>query len=58
MTVKWNVVLKKELGDVIVESFPTKKEAQEEIKYRNTLCRHMGYTPDVTYTLEKTSTGV
>lgn len=50
---RWEMVLKKEQGDIIIESFNSRKEAEEEIEYRNTLCRHMGYTPDVTYIVRK-----
>tara|TARA_R100000687_G_C6303550_1_gene97078 strand:+ start:320 stop:511 length:192 start_codon:yes stop_codon:yes gene_type:complete len=50
---RWEVVLKKEQGDIIIDYFNNRKEAEEEIEYRNTLCRHMGYTPDVTYIVRK-----
>jgi hypothetical protein len=50
MAAKWNVVFQKESGDVIVGSFTNKKEAQEEIEYRYTLCRHLGYSPNITVT--------
>jgi len=53
MTAKWNVILEKEKGDVVIDSFDNKKEAEEEIQYRYTLCRHLGYTPDISYKLQK-----
>tara|TARA_R110002020_G_scaffold224136_1_gene433559 strand:- start:2918 stop:3100 length:183 start_codon:yes stop_codon:yes gene_type:complete len=53
MSRKWELVLKKEHGDVIIDYFNNKEEAQEELKYRDTLCRHMGYTPDIPYVIRK-----
>ena len=50
---EWNLVLKKEIGDIVVGSYNSKKEAEEQIKYRNTLCRHLGYEPDVPYRIVK-----
>jgi hypothetical protein len=50
---EWNLVLKKEMGEIIVGSYNSKKEAEEQIKYRNTLCRHLGYAPDVPYEVVK-----
>jgi len=49
----WELVLRKEAGDIIIDYFYTKKEAEEEVSYRNTLCQHMGYTPDVPYVVRK-----
>ena len=41
------------MGKVGLETFRTKKEAEEAIKYRNTLTRHLGYDPDLTYEIEE-----
>jgi len=50
---EWKLVLKKEMGEITVGSYNSKKEAEEQIKYRNTLCRHLGYEPDVPYRIVK-----
>jgi hypothetical protein len=49
----WELVLKKESGDIIIDYFYTKKEAEEEVKYRNILCQHLGYTPDLPHIVRK-----
>ncbi len=46
---KWKLVLNKELGLVDLETFNTKKQAEEAIKYRTNLTRHLRYEPDLTY---------
>mgnify|MGYP003644013253 FL=1 len=46
---KWKLVLNKEIGLVDLETFNTKKQAEEAIKYRTSLTRHLGYEPDLTY---------
>ena len=56
MISKWNIVLEKEVGNITVGSYKNKKHAQEEIEYRYTLCRHMGYEPDISYILQKATT--
>ena len=43
---KWKLILNKELGKVDLETFNTKKQAEEAIKYRTHLTRHLGYEPD------------
>jgi len=50
---KWALVLKENVGDVIVEKFNSKKIAEEELEYRNSLTVAMGYSPDVKYTIKK-----
>ena len=50
---EWNLVLKKEIGDIVVGSYNSRKEAEEQIEYRNTLCRHLGYDPDIPYKIVK-----
>ena len=45
--------MNKEMGKVGLETFRTKKEAIEAIEYRNTLTRHLGYDPDLTYEIEE-----
>ena len=46
---KWKLVLNKEIGLVDLETFNTKKQAEEAIKYRTSLTSHLGYEPDLTY---------
>jgi|TARA_R110000744_G_scaffold338392_1_gene443590 hypothetical protein len=46
---KWKLVLNKELGKVDLETFNTKKQAEDSIEYRTSLTRHLGYEPDLTY---------
>ena len=50
---KWQLVLEKDVGSIVVETFPTKDIAQEELRYRNSLTRAMGYTPDINYSIRK-----
>ena len=50
---KWQLVLEKDVGSIVVETFPTKDIAQEELRYRNSLTRAMGYTPDINYIIKK-----
>ena len=37
----WRLVLEKEFGDVVVQKFRTKKEAQDEIRNREMLVQHL-----------------
>ena len=50
---KWQLVLEKDLGSVTVETFPTKEIPEEELRYRNSLTRAMGYSVDVAYSIKK-----
>ena len=50
---KWALVLKEDVGDVIVEKFNSKQIAEEELEYRNSLTVAMGYSPDVKYIIKK-----
>jgi|TARA_R110000824_G_scaffold64994_1_gene169644 hypothetical protein len=50
---RWELILIKELGNIVVDTFKTKQQADKEIEYRNSLCRHMGYEPDLTYKLRE-----
>ena len=50
---KWELILKKSHGNIIVDYFNNKEEAEEELEYRETLCRHMGYSPDIPYSIRK-----
>jgi len=50
---KWKLVLVKDSGNIIVDSFNSKELAEEELKYRNSLSIAMGYAPDVPYQIRK-----
>ena len=50
---KWELVLEQIDGDVIIDSYPNKKLAEQERESRNRLCVAMGYTPDVKYIIRK-----
>ena len=50
---RWRLVLEKEMGQIALETFKTKKEAEEAVEYRNTLTRHLGYDPDIKYEIIK-----
>jgi hypothetical protein len=41
----WKLVLKKEFGDVVVQSFSTKKEAEDELRNRTSLVQHLTQKP-------------
>ena len=50
---KWVLILKQVKGNVIIDSYPNKKLAEQERESRNRLCIAMGYTPDVKYIIRK-----
>ena len=50
---RWELILIKEMGDIVVDTYPTKRQAEKAMKDRDTLCRHMGYEPDLTYKLRE-----
>ena len=50
---RWGLVLMKELGNIVVDTYPTKRQAEKAIRDRDNLCRHMGYEPDLTYKLRE-----
>ena len=43
--VMWKLVLNKEFGDVVVQSFSTKKEAEDELRNRANLVQHLTRQP-------------
>ena len=49
----WELILLKEKNNIVVDSFATKEDAEEELKYRNSLCVALGYTPDTPYKIQK-----
>ena len=50
---RWELILIKEMGNIVVDTYPTKRQAEKAMKDRDTLCRHMGYEPDLTYKLRE-----
>ena len=44
---RWRLVLNKDIGLVDLETFNTRKQAEEAIEYRNTLTRQLGYYTDI-----------
>jgi hypothetical protein len=54
---KWKLVLNKEMGRIDLETFKTKKQAEEAIEYRNTLTKAMGYIPDLSYEIVEVKKG-
>tara|TARA_R100001143_G_scaffold58680_1_gene56704 strand:- start:359 stop:541 length:183 start_codon:yes stop_codon:yes gene_type:complete len=51
--VRWKVILEKDYGEVVVDYFDSKREAQAEIKNRYNLCKTLGYDPDLLYKIVK-----
>ena len=37
----WKLILEKDFGDVVVKSFRTRKEAEDEIRNRERLVQHL-----------------
>jgi hypothetical protein len=50
---KWKVILNKEIGKIDLEIFKTKKEAEESIKYRNTLMEHINSNSNLQYEIKE-----
>ena len=53
MAVKWQLVLRKEHGDVAIQNFQTRREAQEEIKNRREVTLHLGRNPEEIYYVKR-----
>jgi len=49
----WDLIIKKEYADVVVQTFYTKKEAEEEIKNRANLTKHLGEECSKLYTIKR-----
>jgi hypothetical protein len=50
---RWEVVLIKEMENIVVDTYTTKRQAEKAIKDRDNLCRHMGYEPDLLYKIKE-----
>ena len=53
MTAEWQLVLRKEYGDVVIKNFPTRREAQEEIENRRSVTLHLGTNPEEIYYVKR-----
>ena len=53
MTAKWQLVLRKEYGDVVIQNFQTRREAQEEIENRREVTLHLGTNPEEIYYVKR-----
>ena len=54
MTVNhWHLMLRKEHGDVAIENFKTRREAQEEIENRSSVTLHLGTNPKEIYYVKR-----
>ena len=54
MTAKWQLLLRKDRNDVVIQNFPTRREAQEEIENRRSLTVHLGTNPEEVYHVKRT----
>ena len=53
MIAKWQLVLRKEYGDVVIQNFQTRREAQEEIENRREVTLHLGTNPEEIYYVKR-----
>jgi len=49
----WNLMLKKDFGDVVIKRFKTRREAEEEIKNRERLTQHLGASSNKVYSIKR-----
>ncbi len=49
----WKLVLVKDTGDVIIDSFKTEESAKAELQYRESLCIAMGYSVEFPYRIRE-----
>jgi len=54
MTAEWQLILRKECGDVVIQNFSTRREAKEEIENRRNLTVHLGSKPEEAYYVKGT----
>ena len=53
-SIMWKLVLKKEFGNVVVQNFRTKIEAEEELRNRANLTKHLtGQSTRGVYEIQK-----
>jgi hypothetical protein len=53
MIAKWQLLLRKESGDVVIQNFQTRREAEEEIENRRSLTVHLGTNPKEIYHVKR-----
>ena len=53
MTAKWQLLLRKDSGDVVIQNFQTRREAEEEIENRRSLIVHLGINPEEIYHVKR-----
>ena len=49
----WNLMLRKDFGDVVIKRFKTRREAEEEIRNRERLTQHLGASSDKIYSIKR-----
>ena len=49
----WNLMLRKDFGNVVIKSFKTRREAEEEIKNRERLTQHLGASSNKIYSIKR-----
>ena len=49
----WNLILKKDFGDVVIKNFKTRREAEEEIRNRERLTQHLGASSNKIYSIKR-----
>tara|TARA_R110000796_G_scaffold110864_1_gene222408 strand:- start:571 stop:741 length:171 start_codon:yes stop_codon:yes gene_type:complete len=53
-SIMWKLILKKDIGDVEINSYKTKKEAEEELQTRERLTQHLtGFSTQRVYEIKK-----
>jgi len=49
----WNLILRRDYGDIIIKTYSSKKEAEEELRNRSRLITHLGEDVDKLYKIER-----
>ena len=49
----WNIILRKDYGEVVIQSFKTRRQAEEELKNRELLTQHLGARRDIIYSIKR-----
>ena len=49
----WNLMLRKDFGDVVIKRFKTRREAEEEIRNRERLTQHLGASSNKIYSIKR-----
>lgn len=51
----WQLILSSGERPILIDTFSTKREAQNEINYRSSVTQHLGYNPKEIYKIRKVS---